>query len=317
MKKSSKKKKIAIACAGAAVILAGLAVVLHGCGAEEEASEATVQEAQTMTIEKTISSEGEITSTLEENVEPHTSYYLKKINVEEGDAVSEGDTILTYTNGYTMEAPYDCVIESWYLPDTGDQLTSDHYVTIAGTDVLQIELSVGEDEVSLLEKGKSAQVTVEATGSTYTGEVSYVSEQGEYTSGMSTFSAKVVFDNDGKLKLGMTGTAEITLDKAENVIGVPASAVHITNGTSCVTVVNGDGTDLTDTEEVEVETGVSNDSYIEIKSGLAEGDLVLVPASDDSEEDSGSFGRPDGDGSGGMQMPGGSEGGGMQPPGQQ
>ena len=62
--------------------------------------------------------------------------------MSEGDALDEGDTILTYTNGYKMTAPYDCVVESWYLPDVGDQLTTSHYVTIAGTDVMQMELSV-------------------------------------------------------------------------------------------------------------------------------------------------------------------------------
>ncbi len=307
-----------MAAGAAAVIIVALMLVLRGCGEDTEETGETVQSAQTMTIEKTLSSEGEITSTLEENVEPHASYYLKKINVTEGDAVSEGDTILTYTNGYTMTAPYDCVIESWYLPDTGEQLTSEHYVTIAGTDVLQIELTVAEDEVLLLQKGATAQVSVEATGETYTGEVSYVSEQGTYSSGTSTFTAKVAFDNDGKLKLGMTGTAEISLEKAENVIGVPVSAVHITDGTSCVTVVSGDGTDLSETEEVEVETGVSNDSYIEIKSGLSEGDVVVIPASDDSEDgEQGEF--PGSPGGGDMQMPGESDsgGGGHQPPGGQ
>ena len=311
-KNMSKKKKIWMLAVLVLLILIIVAVILFAVKKSDQTdAETTTATAQTMTIEKTLSSDGEITSTLEENKQPHTSYYLKKINVSEGDALDEGDTILTYTNGYKMTAPYDCVVESWYLPDVGDQLTTSHYVTIAGTDVMQMELSVSEDEISLLEKGETAAITVDAIDKTYEGEVSHISEVGDYTDGTSTFTADVAFDNDGKLMLGMTGTAEISLEKAENVIGIPVDAVHVTNNENYVTVQNGD-----ETSEVAVETGISNDSYIEIKSGLSAGDVVVVPvSSEDSSSGSNQMNMPGGGGSmpsGGGSMP---SGGGSMPSG--
>ena len=230
-----------------------------------------------MTIEKTLESDGEVESALEEDILPHTSYYLGKINVEEGEAVKEGDTILTYTNGNVMKAPYNCVIRSWELPEKGEQLTSDHYVKIAGTDVMQMELSLSDSEVLKLSVGDAAKVTVEAVDSTYDAEVSYISEVGEYSSGSSTFAARVTFDNDGSLKIGMSGSAVISLEKAEDVLAVPVNAISTKGGMSFVTLKAGDKEAL-----VEVETGISNGTYTEIKSGLSEGDKVAVRASSSS-----------------------------------
>lgn len=264
----------------------------------------TETQAILMTIENNLESDGEITSALEEDVLPYTSYYLEEINVEEGDAVKEDGTILTYTNGYTMTAPYDCVIVGWNLPEEEEQLTSEHYISIAGTDVLQMEVSVSEEDISKISLGDTATVTVDAANESYEAEVSYISQMGSYSGGSSSFTARVTFDNDGSLKLGMSGSAAISLEKAENVIAVPVDAVSTNRGTSYVTtVVDGEQT------QTEVETGISNGSYIEIKSGLEEGAVVLVKDSEDSS--SGQSGMRDGMGG----MPGGGSGGSGERPG--
>lgn len=271
-----------------------------------------------MTIEKTLESDGEVESALEEDILPHTSYYLGKINVEEGEAVKEGDTILTYTNGNVLKAPYNCVVMSWDLPEKGEQITSDHYVKIAGTDVMQMELSLSDSEVLKLSVGDAAKVTIDAVDSTYDAEVSYISEIGEYSSGSSTFAARVTFDNDGSLKIGMSGSAVISLEKAEDVLAVPVNAISTKGGKSFVTVKSGEEESL-----VEVETGITNGTFTEIKSGLSEGDKVTVrsDSSSDSRSDMpGGFGGfpeggPEGipDGApgdfGGGGFPGGGSGG--------
>lgn len=296
----SKKKNLMIAGVIILIIAAALFAFKGRPGKGVEAASTTEVQAVRMTIENAIQSDGQIVSALEEDVLPHTSYYLDEIKVEQGDSVKEGDVILTYTNGYTMEAPYDCVVESWELPNAEEQLTSDHYVTIAGVDVMMMELSVSEDEVAELELGEAATVTVDATGKSYDSEVSYISQVGSYSNGSSTFTVRVSFDNDGKVKLGMSASADIPLDKAENVIAVPAGAVSTRGRSSYVTVKNGE-----EEEIVEVETGISNGSYVEIKRGLNEGDTVVVAVSDDSSSNPWN-GMPDG-----MSPPDGMPGGGF------
>ena len=307
------KKRIFIAVAAVVIIAAVTASFILFKGKQkqgEAAAETTEVQAVKMTIENTLEADGQIVSALEENVIPHTSYYLDEINVEQGDAVKEGKVILTYTNGYTMTAPYDCVVESWELPDPEEQLTSDHYVTIAGVDVMEMDLSVSESEVASLELGQPATVTVEATGKSYDADVSYISQSGSYSNGTSTFSAKVTFDNDNSVKLGMSATVVIPLEKAEDVIAVPVGAVNTRGGQSYVSVKTDSGV-----SPAEVETGISNGSFVEIKSGLNEGDTVIVIVSDDSSSSQWGGGFPGG-GNGPPDMgsmPEGMPGGGNKP----
>ena len=315
-KKTGRKRLLIIG----AVVLAAAIVVAFAFGpkkaeADDDTAKTTTQTATVMTIENTLASDGEVTSSLEEELSPHTSYYLDEVKVEAGDALEEGDTILTYTNGSKMKAPYNCVVESWSLPDEEEQLTTDHSVTVAGTDVLQMELSVDEDQISLVKAGDEATVQIEAADSTCEGVVTSVSEVGEYSSSGSTFTAKVTFDNDGSIKLGMSGSATIILEKAENALCIPVNAVTTSGEESKVTVQKEDGT----TEEVTVTTGIKNDAYIQITDGLSEGDTVVVPVSDDDSSSGGFPGVPGGGMPGGGDMPdfqGGDGGGFSGPPGQ-
>lgn len=305
---SKKTKLIILGC----LLLAIAGVLIFGhprnSGSEENMSyESMTATAEVMTIENTISAEGEVKSVLEEKKVPHATYKLKEIKAAKNQALREGDTILVYTNGAKMTAPYNCVVLDWELPSKNGKLTNGHSVTIAGTDVLQMDLEVDENKILQVDKGDKASVKVNAVGGKYKGEVSFVSDVGQYGGGTSTFSVSIVFDNDGKVKLGMNGKAKISLDKAKDVIGVPVDAVYEEDGHSYVSVLRGDaaeeasaedggdsmdeemeedpGIDLDAAEQVEVKTGLKGDEFIEIKSGLKEGDVVVYePSEEDWEE---------------------------------
>lgn len=289
-KAMSKKKKILL-IAGLIVLIGIIAVIvasnIRSAKSEEAVAAPETATAEVMTIRKTASSKGEIKSALEEKIIPHASYVLEKVSVPEGEAVKEGGTILYYTNGTRMTAPYDCVIKSFNLPDPKKKLTNDNYVEIAGTKVLMMELSVSEDDVMLLKKGAPAIINVEATKGKYNGEVSFVSDIGDYSGGTSEFKTQILFNNDGKIKLGMNGKAKIILATANNAICVPIDAVSTEGNKSYVQVQKGKNAD--NVKNVEVETGIKNKNYIEIKSGLKEGDTVIVSSGDDMGDSMGTM----------------------------
>ena len=117
----------------------------------------------------------------------------------------------------------------------------------------------------------------------------------------------------------MSATCEIIIESAENVVAVPIEAIQTSDEGKYVIVVNEDGT----TNNVIVETGISNDAYTEIKSGISENTTVEVQSQEDSENNSFRGGMPGGMNFEGMpsrpsEMPSGSEmpsmqsGGGMR-----
>jgi macrolide-specific efflux system membrane fusion protein len=114
-------------------------------------------------------------------------------------------------------------------------------------------------------------------------------------------------DPPSSLRLGQTATVRVTTASAENVLYVPAAAVKTAGGQSTVTVQQG-GKQVVE----QVRIGVSGDQGTEIKSGLNEGDEVVITTTS-SSGGSGSSGGFPGGGGGGIGGPGGGIGGGGRP----
>ena len=114
------------------------------------------------------------------------------------------------------------------------------------------------------------------------------------------------------VKKGQSVTATITIAKAENAVLVPVSAIQTKDGESYVTDDNENGT------QTKVETGIINDTYAQITSGVSEGDQVktITRSSSSSDEKSDMKGGMDAPSGGGMQG-GNKQGGGMPSGGKQ
>lgn len=248
---------------------------------DNSSSSSTVKEVQVsnQTITKSISSSGEISSAQTETLSLNTSRYFKEILHEKNDSVKAGDNILQYSNGTYLTAPYDCVITEISVPDTGDICTSTNYVKIQSTESLNVTLNIDETEISTVKAGQEAEITISAyNNKKFTGTITKISDIGTYSSSGSTFAATVTFANDATVKIGMTGDCTVILEKAENVIAVPKEAIQTANNTKYVVVVESDGS----TRNATVETGISNDAYTEIKSGLTGNETIQMTESSSS-----------------------------------
>lgn len=229
-------------------------------------------EVSTQTIENTLSSSGQISSALDEKLYLYASYYFEKLLVDENVYIAKGENIVEYTNGTYLTAPYDCVLVGSELPEEDEICTSSHYVEINSIDTLQMTLNVSESEINKVEIGDEVNITITATSEKLTGYITSISEVGTYSSSGSYFTATVEFENNGNLKIGMSATCEIIVEKVENCIAVPIEAVQSADEGDYVIVVNKDGS----TSNVTVETGIKNDAYVEIKSGLTGNESVQV-----------------------------------------
>ena len=102
----------------------------------------------------------------------------------------------------------------------------------------------------------------------------------EYSESVSNTSAvyyyaNIVLDNeDGNLRIGMITTNTITINSVKDVLSVPVVAVQKVKGKSVVKVLKDKEKNIV--EEREVATGIQDGLSIEIKSGLSEGEEVVV-----------------------------------------
>lgn len=277
MKKSIKKKVFCIIFICMLVIISfflgrqnGISKASNTTNTTTTITEVTVG---TQTIQKTLTSSGQINSAETEKLSLSTSKYFETMCVEEDDTVKAGENILKYTNGTYLTADRDCVISSYSVPETEDICTSSNYIEVQYLDTLNLSLSINEAEIQEVEEGQEVEITLTADESkSYTGRIIKIDSIGTYASSGSTFNSIVEFENDGNIKLGMTASCTIILEEKEDVIAVPVAAVQETDESRYVVCVKEDGT----TENVEVETGISNDNYVEITSGLTGGETVQV-----------------------------------------
>ena len=242
-----------------------------------ETTEETV-EVSNQTIITTLTAPGEVQSAKTEKISLNTNYYYLTMCAEENEYIKKGDNLLEYTNGTYITAPYDCVITASNLPAEGEICTTSHYIEISSIESLSMNLSVSETDINKIEIGDMVDINITATDEKVQGYITSISEVGTYNSNGSYFSATVTFDNNGNLKIGMSATCEIIIERAENVVAVPVEAIQTSDEGKYVIVVNSDGS----TSNVSVETGISNDAYTEIKSGISEGTTIQMTESSEN-----------------------------------
>ncbi|MCB6365709.1 HlyD family efflux transporter periplasmic adaptor subunit [Intestinibacillus massiliensis] len=211
----------------------------------------------------------------------------------------------------------------------GDSIDSSSGVSalavIYDMSALTFDIALDELDVNQVQVGQEVQVTVDALdGQSFTGYITNISVAGTTNNGATTYPVTVQIDDPpAELLPGMNVDASIITGEAKDVLAVPVSAVQRGNVVFVKDSAAGnekgaaqDAAGAPDTagegagapgggkqagkpgamaaapdgyKSVTVETGLANDDYIEIQSGLSEGDVVYVPEVERSN-------------SGGMQM---------------
>lgn len=234
-------------------------------------TESMEAEATKRDIIETLTAPGEVKSEKEETLKLNTSYYYSTICAEENEKIKAGANLLRYTNGTYLKAPYDCVITSYYVPKVNSICTDSHYIKISSIEDLYMDINIDEEELSQISVGQDVSIVVNYDESkVYSGSITKINETGTYSNGRTTFAAIASLKNDNNLKLGMSATCTVVIDKKENRLCVPIDSVTITSEERYVTVKNENGEE----EKRTVETGSSDANYVEIISGLSEGEKV-------------------------------------------
>ncbi len=168
---------------------------------------------------------------------------------------------------------------------------------------LTFEMSVDELDVHSVAVGQSVEITADAfEGETFSGKVTNISLASAYSNGVTNYPVTVTLDETKDLLPGMNVDGNIILAHADDVLVIPVDALMRGNRVYVkdTSVTESNGSVPAGFRSVEVETGLMNDDYVEILSGLSEGDEVYVSQSSQSS---------------GMNMMPGGMGGGMGGPG--
>ena len=175
----------------------------------------------------------------------------------------------------TLTAPFAGMVTAIALT-VGQNSSASTTVTLFNPQALQVSVSVGESDVPLVKMGQNVTVTVDAlTGRSFRGTVVSVAKAAIIQQGVASFPVVVVTQAgaaDG-VQPGMTASISIITAQQDNVLVVPSRAIR-RGGTQQVVDVIRDGKRRTEP----VVTGLAGAQTVEVKSGLSEGDIVVLPA---------------------------------------
>ncbi|MBW7572231.1 efflux RND transporter periplasmic adaptor subunit [Caproiciproducens faecalis] len=189
----------------------------------------------------------------------------------------ELDDVNSVINGDgTLTSPCDGIIVSVGYTDGSDVKAGEAIVTIAKTSAVSLSVSLSEEDVTDLSIGQDAEITLTSyEGQTFPATVESIAASPSRSGSASVtyaVTAKMTDSNTKKVFVGMSGEVEFIKKQKKDVLYVSDQAITFENGVSSVLVKNADGT----TTKTTVTTGFSNGQYVEIVSGLKEGETVLV-----------------------------------------
>ena len=256
---------------------------------------------------------------------------VTSINVQEGSEVAKDDIILGLSgddltesiqsaseslrsaeismqnlqdamNNYTITAPISgTIIEK--DAKVGDAVKAgDTLCIVYDLSYLEMRINVDELQISSISVGQKVQITADAVpDKTYVGTVTRVSMKGTSNGGTTTYPVTIRIDDTDGLRPGMNANAEIVVAEATNARVVPNAAV--VRGSYALVTKDSPSAANADTAMaapegfvyVPVKTGVSDDDYTQIVSGIQEGDTIghdPSSVSSDSYYDDGGYIMP-------------------------
>lgn len=159
----------------------------------------------------------------------------------------------------------DCQVAQGAAVTQGMQL-----FTLESTEEVSVNISVSKYDYEVLKEGQKA--TIEMGDSTYEGTLVKINRVAiPNAEGTPMIGAEVRIDNpDENIFIGVEAKVTVHAEHAKGVPVVPVEAVNIgKSGSFCYVLRDGV------IEKQEVQTGISSDTMVEIKSGLKAGDQVI------------------------------------------
>ncbi len=140
---------------------------------------------------------------------------------------------------------------------------------------LHITVNVDELDVAQVQVGQPALITVDALPNrTFAGVVTYLAAVPTVQGGVVTYEARVELqEDDPVLRPGMSAAVDIVTARVTDVLLLPNRVLRIDRETGAFYVEKlENGVPV----RVDVEVGLQNEQFSEIRSGLQEGDVVVV-----------------------------------------
>jgi HlyD family secretion protein len=270
MKKKKGKRWMVIAALALVIVFA---VLLFN--RNNQATAAFTQEiAATGSITSYYSFSGHIKVENSQSITATAPVTIREIYVREGNYVNKTDRVLRTSDGVTIKAGVSGEVERLHVAKDDEVQPGDPLIDIVDFDHMAIEIRVDEFDVTAVNVGESALVTVNALGETFETTVTRLDRRAMREGDISYYKAELALGEIAGLLPGMQVDVKICNAHAENVTFISMNALQFfQDNTPFVTMMRGNSH-----VEIPVRVGVNDGVNIEIAEGVRSGETVMVPA---------------------------------------
>jgi HlyD family secretion protein len=186
-----------------------------------------------------------------------------------------------------MNAPFDGAVAGIYVEE-GDVIppaavSAMPVVRLLDTGTMELVVELDEIDIPGVETGQRAIISIDALPSLQLeGTVTSIAAVPTVEAGVVLYDARISFDvpEGARLKVGMSATADTISTERSDVLLVPDRAISYREGGPVVYVMVDE-----QIEERPVVIGISDGFQTEIKEGLEEGEVVVIPGKTSSESE--------------------------------
>ncbi len=205
---------------------------------------------------------------------------VRTVYVKAGDNVKEGDKLMRLSSGETIKATFDGRVNSLKVAEGDEVYAGDSLVQVADFAHMKVSIRVDEYDIADVSVGQKCTVTATATEKTFQSTIADIDYISASAGNVAYYTAVAYVDVDEGVYPGMQVTVTIPQEEAENVVVLKMDALSFDEKNSAFVYMYDENQQLV---EVPVEVGVSNGNYVEIKSGLKDGDQVYVEVEVEAE----------------------------------
>jgi membrane fusion protein, macrolide-specific efflux system len=276
-----------------------LAFAITACGGEKKIKKMDTAKVTRGNLSAYIPSTGIVTPRNRLEIKPPVAGRVEQILVKEGDRVQKGEILawisssdraalldaarskgadeLKYWEDVYKPAPIIAPIDGFIILrnfEPGQTFTMSDAILVMA-DRLIVKAQVDETDIGKISAGQKAAIILDAyPDQTTDAVVESIEYESEVINNVTIYQVYVQpVSVPAYFKSGMSATVNFAQESRQNVLMLPLRAVRKKNGQSFVFTNGGDKPVV----PLQVTTGLDNGTNIEVVSGLAEGDEVVIP----------------------------------------
>ena len=200
---------------------------------------------------------------------------VRNVYVAAGDRVKSGDRLIRLSSGESVKASVDGTVNTMDVKVDDEVKSGQQLCQIADFSTLSVSIRVDEYDIGEVYVGQECKVTATSQERSFDAKIVAINYVSQSTGNVAYYTATADVEVSEGVYPGMQATITIPRESAEDVVILKMDALSFDRTNQAYVWMKDENDAL---KQVNVEVGVDNDSYVEIKSGLKEGDTVYVEA---------------------------------------